>query len=151
MTRLTLRRAVPLDGEVIARLELRSARYESRTYALPPLRDLAVIWHGRIKKPTHAVILACSGEALCGFAALEYPLHDGHLAALYVDPDYFRCGVGRVLTAAAAEAARRDGAETLHLEVEMRNFGAQHFYRALHFKPGSVQSADYLLNFTKEL
>ncbi len=139
------------DAREITCLELRSAEFECRSFPLPPYKDLLAIWRRRIGREGYKVILARAGTRLAGFTALTPPLTQGHMLALYVDPDFFRMQVGSLLVQAAAQILRNNGAKQLQLEVQVHNYGAQAFYRTLHFMLSPLQSTDQLLCFYKEL
>ena len=78
------------------------------------------------------VFVAESDGAIVGFAAVV-PRSDGNaeLDALFVEPDCWRRGVGRVLIGHAVERARANGAEALHV---IGNPHAEAFYRASGFE-----------------
>ena len=78
------------------------------------------------------VFVAESDGAIVGFAAVV-PRSDGNaeLDALFVEPDCWRRGIGRVLIGHAVERARASGAEALHV---IGNPHAEAFYRASGFE-----------------
>jgi GNAT superfamily N-acetyltransferase len=55
------------------------------------------------------------------------------VAAIYVDPDALRAGVGRALMQASLEAARARGDRALTLWVLDANHGARRFYERCGF------------------
>lgn len=140
------------DTAEMAALETRSALYEQRTQPLPEEKELAQIWQQRLHEHSHLVIAARTVDGmLLGFAALEAPFQRGYLRALYVEPAFFRRGVGRLLMEVAAQQARLRGARVLQLEVERKNERAQAFYRALDFYPTVRQRVRHLLLLQKTL
>jgi ribosomal-protein-alanine N-acetyltransferase len=80
------------------------------------------------------VVAEARGE-LIGFAIgyLRRPALGGVLT-LDVDPDQRRGGVGRALFTELLSRLGRAGAETLRLEVDVRNAGAIAFYRSFDFR-----------------
>jgi len=78
------------------------------------------------------VFVAERGGTIVGFAAL-IPREDGNaeLDALFVEPDEWRKGIGRLLVAHAVGVARASGAEALHV---VGNPHAEAFYRASGFE-----------------
>lgn len=84
------------------------------------------------------VIVAERDGALLGFAALLLRADgEGELDGLFVDPPFWRGGVGAKLTAGAEALAARDGARVLHV---LANPNAIAFYRAYGFvATGTVQ------------
>jgi len=78
-------------------------------------------------------IVADDGRSILGFATIGVspgvPSHDvGELMALYVDPDQWRTGVGRVLIARAREELYHRGLLTAILWVLEGNTRAERFY-----------------------
>lgn len=141
------------DAFEMSQLEYKSAAFEPRTNPLPGPSKLTAIWEERLKHRTHMVILArdeTTGE-LIGFAAIEKPFICGYIRAVYIAPQYFRCGVGRALVEACANHLRLFGARKVALEVEKHNLGAKAFYEALNFRPSAVQSTPHLMRLEKEL
>ncbi|HEU5351488.1 MAG TPA: GNAT family N-acetyltransferase [Terracidiphilus sp.] len=101
------------------RAEDRAARYEFAT------TDAAKPW----------TLAAVEGDAIVGFATTS-PSRDadrtdyGEVGALYVDPERWGCGVGRVLMAAAREQLAGQGFRNALLWVLVGNARAERFYRA---------------------
>lgn len=140
------------DAAEMAALETRSAVYEQRTQELPEEMELAQLWQQRMHDHAHLVIAARQSDGtMLGFAALEAPFQRGFLRALYVEPAFFRRGVGRCLMEAICLQARVRGASVLQLEVERKNERAQAFYRALGFYPTVRQNVRHLLLLQKSL
>jgi ribosomal protein S18 acetylase RimI-like enzyme len=72
-------------------------------------------------------------EVICGFVTTGPPqdsdLPDvGELWAIYVDPQYWGKGVGRLLVTAGRDQMRRDGAREALLWVFAGNHRARRFY-----------------------
>jgi ribosomal-protein-alanine N-acetyltransferase len=80
-------------------------------------------------------IVAEARAALIGFAIgyLRRPALGGVLT-LDVDPDWRRSGVGRALFEELLSRLEQAGAETVRLEVDVRNEGAMAFYRSFGFR-----------------
>jgi GNAT superfamily N-acetyltransferase len=128
----SVRPARTADVAAIGAVQLRSWR---REYAdllpgglLDGLRaeDLAGPWHAAVTappSPRHAVLVACAGAAVVGFAAVapsgdsDATGSDAELVALEVDPAHQRSGHGSRLLAAAADAARDHGFTALRVWV----------------------------------
>ena len=151
MKEIRLRYAAGRDAERIAGLELRSAEHECRRIPLAVgTREFAGIWRERIVSGAHVTLLAEGNGELLGFLSFSPSVGNGRISCLYIEPRYFRRGVGRRLMNAAERLARRHGARFLEVEVEIHNRGGQSFYRALSFKArGLVRS--HLIVMTKEL
>lgn len=76
------------------------------------------------------------GGAVAGFASIgparddELPAAAGEIYAIYLDPDLWGSGLGRVLFAAAVEDLRRGGSAPLILWVLTDNERGRRFYEA---------------------
>ena len=67
-----------------------------------------------------------------GFSAIEMrPDGDADLDALFVEPDLWRSGIGRLLVSSVAARARAHGAGTLHV---IGNPHAERFYSRIGFE-----------------
>ncbi|HEY6794388.1 MAG TPA: GNAT family N-acetyltransferase [Kineosporiaceae bacterium] len=128
----SVRLARPGDAAAIGAVQLRCWR---REYAdvLPaevldrlPVEEFAARWHAAVVTPgstRHAVLVACAGSAVVGFAALapspdaDATPADAELVALEVDPAHQRGGHGSRLLAAAADAADERGFTALRVWV----------------------------------
>ncbi|MGR3290401.1 MAG: GNAT family N-acetyltransferase [Paracoccaceae bacterium] len=68
----------------------------------------------------------------CGFVSLHVDPegNTGEVAALFIHPDWQRCGVGRRLWTALESTAREKGLTALHLDADPR---AEAFYSGLGF------------------
>ncbi|GGP19434.1 GNAT family N-acetyltransferase [Silvimonas iriomotensis] len=90
----------------------------------------------------YAVLVACQGEHLVGYAALDFdasqpgvPHTDIELQTLYVMPRFTRQGVGRALLGACeAMATERAGHGALWLSVNSQNHAALAFYNGRQFE-----------------
>jgi GNAT superfamily N-acetyltransferase len=86
-----------------------------------------------------AVFVAAAGPDLAGFAVI-LPRADGdaELDGLFVEPAWWRRGIGRVLVAHCVERAREHGARALHV---VGNAHALAFYAACGFEAvGTTQT-----------
>lgn len=155
---LTIRWAKPADAGAIAALELRSSRLEKRSAPIANGElQLAVIWERRLKEaPAENITMLAvrrahpdDDEEILGFLGFTGSIVEGRIRALYVDPLCVRCGIGRLLMDTAQQVVKLQGGNKLEVMVEMRNYGAQDFYRTLHFSARGVQSA-HLIVMTKE-
>jgi ribosomal-protein-alanine N-acetyltransferase len=80
-------------------------------------------------------VAARSGRSLIGFA-IGYLRRSGlgGVLTLDVDPAHRRGGIGRALFAELLARLERAGAETVQLEVDVRNAPAIAFYRSFGFR-----------------
>jgi len=119
------------------RPEDRAERYDFAT------RDL--------QKPQ--TIVALEGGVIRGFATTA-PSRDadlpdyGELGALYVDPDYWGCGMGKALVSAARDRMAGQGFGDALLWVLMGNVRADRFYRNDHWTPDGLQRTDTVWGVT---
>jgi ribosomal protein S18 acetylase RimI-like enzyme len=89
---------------------------------------------GFLSRPGSGLALALRGGEPVGFAAwLQVDRDTSKLDKLYVLPQAQRTGAGRALIGHVADAARRDGATCLVLNVNKRNAGAITAYRRCGF------------------
>ncbi|MEY2515901.1 MAG: hypothetical protein QOJ89_3259 [bacterium] len=79
---------------------------------------------------------------VAGFCSIVAPSRDDdagertcEVAAIYVDPEAWRRGIGRALLEAAVREARADGWRTVTLWVFAANDRAHAFYEAFGFAP----------------
>lgn len=141
-----LRPAIPPDAGDIARVHVRAWQVGYRGLLpddyLDGLRteDRASRYTlGEASAETPSTIVAVERSTLCGFVttgpAREGTGGAGHLMALYVDPDHWRRGIGRVLLARGrAELAARGYREAV-LWVLVGNVRAHELYVADGWRP----------------
>jgi ribosomal protein S18 acetylase RimI-like enzyme len=98
------------------------------------------------------VLVAIVGGAVAGYVKLARALplesnrHVLEIRGLAVDPAQRRCGVGRLLMAAAARQASTRGARRLTLRVLMPNTAARAFYESCGYEVEGVLRAEFLLD-----
>lgn len=143
---VALRRATPADVMEVARLHVRAWQVGYRGLiadehldAMRPEDRVARYTFGDSDPLKPDTIVAVDGSAICGFVTTgpsrEGTGGAGHLMALYVDPDHWRRGIGRVLIARGrAELVRRGYREGV-LWVLAGNGRAHAFYVADGWRP----------------
>ena len=126
-----VRPAVPAERAVLEALQSRASLRN------PGDRDALLRNPDAIDVPVEQieagqVFVAESAGTIVGFAAVV-PRADGNaeIDALFVEPEQWRRGIGRVLIERAVEVARASGAEALHV---VGNPHAEAFYRASGFE-----------------
>lgn len=135
MNGVTIRAALPRDGDAVARMAAALSAHEG----MPAPNVTADRFRGDGFGP-EAAFAALVAERRG--RAVGYALHYGgydvqagsrgrHVADLYVAPGQRGAGVGRALMAAVARAARAQNAGWLVLQVTRRNDPARGFYRAI--------------------
>jgi len=101
-----------------------------------------IFWEKRLATAQHEIWVAESGKEIIGFCDLvpsrdpdSNPEETGEIAAAYVQPDFWRKGVGRTLCRRVLEQARLQNHISVTLWVLTSNIAAQNFYEALGFRP----------------
>jgi len=107
--------------------------------ALDPSKR-AAMWSKAITQPTTVVLVATLEASIVGFCS-SLPSRDadatpnvGEIAAIYVDPTFWRSGFGSSLVEATVESARQRNFTELTLWVLTGNGSARAFYEARGFK-----------------
>jgi GNAT superfamily N-acetyltransferase len=137
-TRTTCRPALASEREALEGLQRRAS------LANPNDRAALLSHPDAIELPLEQIIagqvfVVERNGATAGFAAV-LPRDDGNseLDALFVEPDCWKQGLGRLLVEHCADIARRRGAAALHV---IGNPHAEGFYRACGFEQiGSTQT-----------
>jgi ribosomal protein S18 acetylase RimI-like enzyme len=108
---------------------------------LPP-QEIVLSTVRRLERdPDTEFLLA--GDPACGVAQLRFRLstwtgvEDAWLEDVFVEPGARGRGVGRALTEACIERARRRGCKRIQLDANERNVAALALYRSLGFESGS--------------
>jgi GNAT superfamily N-acetyltransferase len=152
---MIVRDAVPDDAAAIADVHVRS--WQSAYRGLLPenfldqlrAEDRAAGYElGSLEPRAPKSLIAMLGERVAGFTTIG-PSRDadaasaGELRALYVDPEYWRGGVGRALLLEARRRLREAGYREALLWVLDGNAIAERFYRADGWKPdGATREED---------
>jgi len=151
---MEIRPAEPEDALAVARVHVRTwqAAYRSLLpdHYLDQLRaeDRAARYQFRNPDPLRPrTIVAVEGGVILGFAttlpANQADLPDcGELAALHVDPDYWRRGIGAALVSAARTRLRDLGFRNAMLWVLAGNVRADRFYRTDGWMPDGANRTD---------
>ena len=137
---IEVRPAGPDDAGAVARVHIRAwqAAYRgqiAQAYldSLKPEVWAAKYAFHRTGPDLPTTLVAVDGDTIRGLAMVgPYRGEDmpdfGELLAIYVDPDHWHTGVGRLLVAAASEQLRRDGFTEAALWVLDGNARARRFY-----------------------
>ncbi|MEO8588983.1 MAG: GNAT family N-acetyltransferase [Flavobacteriales bacterium] len=131
MSQITVRPAVAFEREALEALQWRaSLNNPNDREALLANPDAIVLPLQQIVDG--GVFVAEQAGRIKGFAAI-LPRQDGNaeLDALFVEPECWRQGIGRLLVEHCALAAKRAGASDLHV---VGNPQAEHFYKACGFQ-----------------
>ena len=135
-----VRRALPADAPAIAEVHVRAWRVAYRGLLPDELLDALSVeerarnWSGLIGTGTGLTFVACTPE-VSGFASLI----GREIAALYVEPDRWRQGIGSALLREALTAAG-EGAVTVWSLAD--NAPALRFYERFGFEPDGGERRD---------
>ena len=99
---------------------------------------------------SHKAYLLKENGATKGMMGMQLPLKKGIITALYIDPQFFRMGYGKLLVAKAEQVVVANGGNSLVVEVQKHNFRAQEFYKRLQFVETKVKFT-HLIELKKEL
>lgn len=151
---MRIRPAVPEDAMAVARVHVcawqaayRGLLPDAYLNGLRP-EDRAEKYnfdHGDLQQP-HTLVAEVEGRII-GFATTRAS-HDtettgyGELCALYLDPEYWGCGFGSALHAAACAHLRSSGFEKAVLWVMVGNARAERFYEAMGWRTDGTQRQD---------
>lgn len=148
---LTVRQAVPGDAMAVAVVHVRSWQVGYRGLVpdqvldrMAPEDRVARYDFGPERSGGPLTLVAVDGEALCGFATIG-PARSGtpgELWALYVDPDRWRLGVGRLLIEQARTRLVQRGFKEAILWVMAGNERAERFYRSDGWTPDGGRKRD---------
>jgi GNAT superfamily N-acetyltransferase len=151
---MLLRPAVPGDEMDVARVHVRSwqAGYrgllpDAYLDGLQPEERAARYTFASENVRDPVTIVAVDDGVLCGFATtspardMDVP-DDGELCALYVDPEWWRRGVGRALIGAARTRLCETGFRHAVLWLLAGNARADRFYRMDGWAPDGLRRSD---------
>jgi GNAT superfamily N-acetyltransferase len=156
--RQSIRRAVRGDARRIAEINVTSWRAAYRDLMPAEFLDRLrvepreIAWRSLLESDEDdraPAWVAVDGQTIVGYLASgpsrdeDAGLGEAEVFAIYVDPDCWRSGAGRVLMAAAVDEWTRRGAAALILWVLEKNAAARAFYEALGWRPdGRRQEID---------
>lgn len=142
-----LRRATPADVDAVAQVHVRSWQRAYRGLlpdeyldALQPAERAARYTFGEVEPGQPSTVVAVEGDVICGFATIG-PCSNadmataGELYGLYVHPDWWSHGAGRMLLHDARRRLVDDGFSHAALWVLVGNERAQGFYDIDGWRP----------------
>ncbi len=139
-TMTEVRPAVPEDAYAVAQVQVRSwqSAYpgliaQQYLNGLEPEAVAGTYTFGRVGIRIPSTVVAFDAATICGLATTGLRRDSdlpgfGELMAIYVDPEYMRTGVGRLLISAARERLRALGVDAAALWVLDGNARARRFY-----------------------
>jgi GNAT superfamily N-acetyltransferase len=133
------------EAAVLARLQ-EEASLAAFAHVFPPERypfpRVAVLerWTTTLSDPAASVLVAERNGSVVGLAAVRADWLDG----LYVHPDSWGTGVGRILHDESIRLLRHAGCRRCHLWVLEQNRRARHFYERLGWREnGAVREVPF--------
>jgi GNAT superfamily N-acetyltransferase len=132
---IAIRRANGADAPAIAAIHVRCWKHAYRGILPDDLLDELTtehrepLWRGWLDDAGMHTFVAVEEGAVIGFSAVR----SGLISHVYVDPGRQRAGAGRLLLAAAVDAARQEAHDPIVLWVLEQNRDARAFYEANGF------------------
>ena len=120
--KLTLRLAAPADAATIAAMS-RELIESGLPWSWTPERVAR-----NLARPDTLVLTARDGNAIAGFAIMQFGDEHGHLSLLAVRPDCRRQGTARHLLQWLTQSALTAGIAVIRLELRETNLDARRFY-----------------------
>lgn len=147
MSSTNVRRATPADAGAIAGVHVRSWQVAYRGLVPDDVLDTLSLAHREstwqtllARNADGAFTLVAERDQIVGFCSIIAPSRDddagertSEVAAVYVDPDHSRTGIGSELLAAALREVAAAGANDVTLWVFAENHAALAFYRRFGF------------------
>lgn len=156
-----IRKATLLDSNAIADIHVKSRQKVYRGIIPDAVLDaLSVqereaVWHEIIDSNTVVLVIEHK-NVIIGFASMAQgrdldldPTIYGEISAIYLHPDYFHQGFGRLLMQHATEKLEDMGFSFVYAWVLTENIPAKKFYEAMGFEETNVTKAD--LNTTETI
>ena len=157
MSSTNVRRATPADATGVARVHVRSWQVGYRGLVPDEILDgLSVAgrertWHALLERPTAGAftLVAAERDRIVGFCSVIAPARDddagastGEIAAVYVDPDHWRAGIGSALLATALRELGAAGWDDVTLGVFAENDLAVAFCRGFAIAADGARMTD---------
>lgn len=127
---IKIRRALPDETEVLTELSMRAKRSNGYDDAFMEIcREELTVTDSRMVEGEYWIAEA---DMVCGCACLVADIESksGEVHAFFIDPDWQRQGIGRMLWLKIVERARAQGLSKLHLDSDPF---AVSFYEAIGF------------------
>jgi GNAT superfamily N-acetyltransferase len=155
-----IQRATASEAPGIARVHVRSWQSAYRGQIPDDVLDSldeskrAARWFELIPQHGHVVHVAVHNGTVVGFSSLirsrdpDTAADTGEIAAIYVDPEHWRSGVGQALLDASLDVARSTGYRVITLWVLASNLIGRRFYERLGFAPDGETKVDVRANYS---
>ena len=152
---MQVRQATPADARRIAQIHVETWRAAYRGQMPDAVLDAldadkrAIFWNNHLATQPHGTLDVELEKAIIGFCDLvpsrdadSNPKEIGEIAAIYVQPDFWRKGAGGALCRFALRAARLQKYISVTLWVLASNVPAREFYEAMGFSLDGATKID---------
>ena len=156
---MQVRQATSADARKIAQIHVETWRAAYRGQMPDAILDAldadkrTIFWNNHLATRPHEILVIESDKAIIGFCVLvpsrdkdSNPHEVGEIAAIYVQPEFWRKGAGRELCRFALRAARLQKYLSVTLWVLASNVAAQKFYETMGFSLDGATKVDQCLN-----
>ena len=156
---MQVRQATPADARKIAQIHVETWRATYRGQMPDAVLDnwdvekRAAFWNTHLTSHPSGTFVAEFNHEVIGFCDLipsrdkdSNPGETGEIAAIYVQPEFWRKGAGDVLCRFALRVARLQKFTSVTLWVLTSNMPARKFYEALGFSLDGATKVDQCLN-----
>jgi RimJ/RimL family protein N-acetyltransferase len=143
---MQVRQATPADARRIAQIHIKTWRAAYRGQVPDAVLDAldadkrAIFWNNHLATQARGTLVVELEKVIIGFCDLvpsrdkdSNPDEVGEIAAMYVQPEFWRKGAGGVLCRFALRAARLQKYLSVALWVLASNVAARKFYEAMGF------------------
>ena len=156
---MQVRQATPADARKIAQIHVETWRAAYRGQMPDAILDAldadkrAIFWNDHLAAESNGTLVVESENAIIGFCDLvpsrdrdSNPKQVGEIAAIYVQPEFWRKGAGGALCRFALRAARLQKYLSVTLWVLASNAAARKFYEAMGFSLDGAAKVDQSSN-----
>src|SRR5208283_4321176 len=156
---MQIRQATIADARRIAQINVETWRAAYRGQMPDAVLDnldvekSAAFWNTHLTSQPHGTFVAELNQEIIGFCHLipsldmdSNPKEVGEIAAIYVQPEFWRKGAGAALCRFSLQAARRQKYISVTLWVLTSNVAARKFYETMGFRLDGATKVDQNLN-----
>jgi ribosomal protein S18 acetylase RimI-like enzyme len=156
---MQVRQATVADARRIAQIHVETWRAAYRGQMPDAVLDALdmdrreTVWNSQLATQPHGIAVAESEKEIIGFCCFipsrdkdSKPEEIGEIAAIYVQPEFWRSGAGTVLCRHALNEARLRNYSAVTLWVLASNLVARKFYEAMGFRLDGATKFDQILD-----
>jgi ribosomal protein S18 acetylase RimI-like enzyme len=157
---MQIRQATIADAQSIARIHIASWQAAYRGQIPDAVLDnldvekRATFWRSHLASQPLGVFVAEMNQEIIGFCDLipsrdedSNPQITAEIAAIYINPGYWRQGAGRALCHRALETARRENFTAVTLWALTSNTAARSFYETMGFRLDGATKTEPMANY----